>query len=307
MGEQAISGTIMRILLLGKNGQVGWELQRSLAPLGEVIALDRHGHNGLQGDMSKPEAVKQTILKLKPDIVVNASGYTAVDLAETEQDLAKQINFNAVQSIAEACMKIEALLVHYSTDYVFSGQGNSAFLESSEVDPINMYGKTKAQGEQAIVSSGCKYLIFRTSWVYAVEGKNFLKTMLNLAQQREELSIINDQIGAPTSAELIADVTAQAIREVTNENSKIGIYHLVAGGETSWFDYANYVFEQAKLSGVELRVKKVSPIPTTAYPTPAKRPYNSRLNNQKLQSTFQLILPEWKLGVQRTLTELLNK
>lgn len=307
MGEQAISGTIMRILLLGKNGQVGWELQRSLAPLGEVIALDRHGHNGLQGDMSKPEAVKQTILKLKPDIVVNASGYTAVDLAETEQDLAKQINFNAVQSIAEACMKIEALLVHYSTDYVFSGQGNSAFLESSEVDPINMYGKTKAQGEQAIVSSGCKYLIFRTSWVYAVKGKNFLKTMLNLAQQREELSIINDQIGAPTSAELIADVTAQAIREVTNENSKIGIYHLVAGGETSWFDYANYVFEQAKLAGVELRIKKVSPIPTTAYPTPAKRPYNSRLNNQKLQSTFQLILPEWKLGVQRTLTELLNK
>ncbi|SCC73015.1 dTDP-4-dehydrorhamnose reductase [Acinetobacter albensis] len=297
----------MRILLLGKNGQVGWELQRSLAPLGEVIALDRHGHNGLQGDMSKPEAVKQTILKLKPDIVVNASGYTAVDLAETEQDLAKQINFNAVQSIAEACMKIEALLVHYSTDYVFSGQGNSAFLESSEVDPINMYGKTKAQGEQAIVSSGCKYLIFRTSWVYAVKGKNFLKTMLNLAQQREELSIINDQIGAPTSAELIADVTAQAIREVTNENSKIGIYHLVAGGETSWFDYANYVFEQAKLAGVELRIKKVSPIPTTAYPTPAKRPYNSRLNNQKLQSTFQLILPEWKLGVQRTLTELLNK
>ena len=297
----------MKILLLGKNGQVGWELQRSLAPLGEVIALDRHGYNGLQGDMSQPEAIKQTILRLKPDIVVNASAYTAVDLAETEQDLAKQINFNAVQSIAEACLKIEALLVHYSTDYVFSGQGNAAFLESSEVDPINIYGKTKAQGEQAIVSSGCKYLIFRTSWVYAAKGKNFLKTMLNLAQQREELSIINDQIGAPTSAELIADITAQAIPEVIKENSKIGIYHLVASGETSWFDYANYVFEQAKLAGVELMVKKVSPIPTKAYPTPAKRPYNSRLDNQKLQSTFQLILPDWKLGVQRTLTELLNK
>lgn len=297
----------MKILLLGKNGQVGWELQRSLAPLGEVIALDRHGHNGLQGDMSQSEAVKQTILKLKPDIVVNASAYTAVDLAETEQDFAKQINFNAVQRIAEACLEVEALLVHYSTDYVFSGQGNSAFLESNEVDPINIYGKTKAQGEQAIVISGCKYLIFRTSWVYAAKGKNFLKTMLNLAQQREELSIINDQIGAPTSAELIADITALAISQTINENSKVGIYHLVASGETSWFDYANYVFEQAKLAGVELMVKKVSPIPTTAYPTPAKRPYNSRLDNQKLQSTFQLILPDWKLGVQRTLTELLKK
>lgn len=297
----------MKILLLGKNGQVGWELQRSLAPLGEVIALDRHGHNGLQGDMSQSEAVKQTILKLKPDIVVNASAYTAVDLAETEQDFAKQINFNAVQRIAEACLEVEALLVHYSTDYVFSGQGNSAFLESNEVDPINIYGKTKAQGEQAIVISGCKYLIFRTSWVYAAKGKNFLKTMLNLAQQREELSIINDQIGAPTSAELIADITALAISQTINENSKVGIYHLVASGETSWFDYANYVFEQAKLAGVELMVKKVTPIPTTAYPTPAKRPYNSRLDNQKLQSTFQLILPDWKLGVQRTLTELLKK
>ncbi|MEJ2900748.1 dTDP-4-dehydrorhamnose reductase [Acinetobacter sp. NS-4] len=297
----------MKILLLGKNGQVGWELQRSLTPLGEVIALDRHGYNGLQGDMSQPEAVKETILKLNPDIVVNASAYTAVDLAETEQDLAKQINFNAVQRIAEACLEVNALLVHYSTDYVFSGQGNSAFLESNEVDPINIYGKTKAQGEQAIVISGCKYLIFRTSWVYAAKGKNFLKTMLNLAQQREELSIIHDQIGAPTSAELIADITAQAIPQAINENSKVGIYHLVASGETSWFEYANYVFEQAKLAGVELMVKKVNPIPTTAYPTPAKRPCNSRLDNQKLQSTFQLILPDWKLGVQRTLTELLNK
>ena len=297
----------MKILLLGKNGQVGWELQRSLAPLGEVIALDRHGYNGLQGDMSQPEAIKQTILRLKPDIVVNASAYTAVDLAETEQDLAKQINFNAVQSIAEACLKIEALLVHYSTDYVFSGQGNAAFLESSEVDPINIYGKTKAQGEQAIVSSGCKYLIFRTSWVYAAKGKNFLKTMLNLAQQREELSIINDQIGAPTSAELIADITAQAIPEVIKENSKIGIYHLVASGETSWFEYAKYVFEQATNSGLDLAVKKVNPIPTTAYPTPAKRPHNSRLNNQKIQQTFHLVMPEWKVHVKRTVTELLLK
>ncbi|MDN5512250.1 MAG: dTDP-4-dehydrorhamnose reductase [Acinetobacter sp.] len=297
----------MKILLLGKNGQVGWELQRSLTPLGEVIALDRHGYNGLQGDMSQPEAVKETILKLNPDIVVNASAYTAVDLAETEQDLAQCVNFHTVQSVAEACLETGALLVHYSTDYVFNGQGQTAFLESHDVDPINVYGQTKAQGEQAIAASGCKYLIFRTSWVYAAKGKNFLKTMLNLAQQREELSIINDQIGAPTSAELIADITAQVIPQVMKDSSKSGIYHLVASGETSWFEYANYVFEQAKLAGVELMVKKVNPIPTTAYPTPAKRPCNSRLDNQKLQSTFQLILPDWKLGVQRTLTELLNK
>ncbi|CAB1217424.1 dTDP-4-dehydrorhamnose reductase [Acinetobacter bouvetii] len=297
----------MKIVLLGKNGQVGWELQRALAPLGEVIALDRHGYDGLQGDMSQPEAVKQTILNIKPDVVVNASAYTAVDLAETEQDLAKQINFDAVQKVAEACAEVDALLVHYSTDYVFNGQGNTAFVESSQIDPVNIYGKTKAQGEQAIACSGCKYLIFRTSWVYAAKGKNFLKTMLNLAQQREELSIIHDQIGAPTSAELIADVTAQAIPQVIHEKTKVGIYHLVASGETSWFNYANYVFEQAKLAGIELVVKKVNPIPTEAYPTPAKRPHNSRLDNQKLQSTFQLKLPDWKFGVQRTLTELLNK
>lgn len=297
----------MKILLLGKNGQVGWELQRALAPLGEVIALDRHGAQGLQGDMSQPDAVKETILKLQPDVVVNASAYTAVDLAETEQGLAQCINFHAVQSVAEACLETGALLVHYSTDYVFNGQGQTAFLESHEVDPINVYGQTKAQGEQAIAASGCKYLIFRTSWVYAAKGKNFLKTMLNLAQQREELSIIDDQIGAPTSAELIADITAQVIPHVMRDSSKSGIYHLVASGETSWFDYANYVFEQAKLSGAELAVAKVNPIPTEAYPTPASRPHNSRLNNQKLQSAFQLHLPDWQLGVQRTLMELLNQ
>lgn len=297
----------MKILLLGKNGQVGWQLQRALAPLGEVIALDRHGAQGLQGDMSQPDAVKETILKLQPDVVVNASAYTAVDLAEIEKGLAQCINFHAVQSVAEACLETGALLVHYSTDYVFNGQGKTAFLESHEVDPINVYGQTKAQGEQAIAASGCKYLIFRTSWVYAAKGKNFLKTMLNLAQQREELSIINDQIGAPTSAELIADITAQVIPQVMKDSSKSGIYHLVASGETSWFDYANYVFEQAKLSGAKLAVAKVNPIPTEAYPTPASRPHNSRLNNQKLQSAFQLHLPDWQLGVQRTLMELLNQ
>ncbi len=295
----------MKILLLCKNGQVGWELQRALAPLGELIALDRLGFDHLSGDMSDPEAVFNTVLKLQPDIVVNASAYTAVDLAETEKNLANVVNHLAVKKIAEACQQTKAILVHYSTDYVFSGQGDTAFLESDQVDPVNEYGRTKALGEQAIVESGCNYLIFRTSWIYATKGKNFLKTMLNLAQQREELSIISDQMGAPTSAELIADVTAQAIPQISTDHKKSGLYHLVASGETSWFGYANYIFEQAKVLGAELKISKINSIPTTAYPTPAHRPLNSRLCTQKLQQTFKLNLPNWKYGVRRTLTELL--
>jgi dTDP-4-dehydrorhamnose reductase len=297
----------MKILILGKNGQVGWELQRALAPLGELIALDRSGRDDLSGNMSDPEAVFNTVLKLQPDIVVNASAYTAVDLAETEKDLANIVNHLAVKKIAEACQRTQAILIHYSTDYVFSGQGNSAFSESDQIEPINEYGRTKALGEQAIVESGCDHLIFRTSWVYASKGKNFLKMMMNLAQQREELSIIADQIGAPTSAELIADVTAQAIPQIYRDHSKSGLYHLVASGETSWFGYANYIFEQAKRLGAELKISKVNSIPTTAYPTPANRPLNSRLSTQKLQHTFELKLPDWQDGVKRTLTELLIK
>lgn len=297
----------MKILLLGKNGQVGWELQRALAPLGEVIALDRSGMDDLSGDMSDSEAVFNTVLRLQPDIVVNASAYTAVDLADTEKDLANVVNHLAVKKLAEACSRTKAILVHYSTDYVFSGQGNAAFSELDRIDPINEYGRTKALGEQAIVESSCDHLIFRTSWVYATKGKNFLKTILNLAQQREELSIIADQIGAPTSAELIADVTAHAIAQIVLDRNKSGLYHLVASGETSWFGYANYIFEQAKSLGAELKISKVNSIPTTVYPTLASRPLNSRLSTQKLQHTFELKLPDWKDGVKRTLTELLIK
>ena len=297
----------MKILLLGKNGQVGWERQRALAPLGEVVALDRHGLNGLSGDMTQPSAIFDTIVALKPDVVVNASAYTAVDLAETEQDSADLVNHQTVKAIADACLQIKALFVHYSTDYVFDGAGETAFVETDAIAPLNVYGKTKALGEQAIVESGCQHLIFRTSWVYASKGKNFLKTMLNLAQQREELSIIDDQIGAPTSAELIADITAHAIPQVVADVSKAGVYHLVASGETSWFGYASYVFEQARSLGQALIVQKVNPIPTKAYPTPATRPHNSRLNNQKIQHVFKLCLPNWQDGVKRTIVELLNK
>lgn len=297
----------MKILLLGKNGQVGWELQRSLSPLGEIIALDRHGLNEWCGDLTQPEKIYQTILDISPDVVVNASAYTAVDLAEADTETANLVNHLAVGKIAEACLKVQAVFIHYSTDYVFNGHGHTAFHENDTVEPLNIYGQTKAWGEQSIVSSMSDYLIFRTSWVFAEKGKNFLKTMLNLAQQREVLSIIDDQIGAPTSADLIADVTAHALIQVLNDKSKSGIYHLVASGETSWFEYAKYVFEQAKNAGLDLVVKKVNPIPTTAYPTPAKRPHNSRLDNQKIQQTFHLVMPEWKVHVQRTVTELLLK
>ena len=297
----------MKILLLGKNGQVGWELQRSLAPLGEVISLDRNGLNQWCGDLSKPDQIYQTIVDIAPNVVVNASAYTAVDLAETEQDMANLINYVAVGKIAEACAQIKALLVHYSTDYVFDGEGVSVFNEADALKPLNIYGKTKALGEQAIQNAQCNYLIFRTSWVFAQKGKNFLKTMLTLSQQREELSIIDDQIGAPTSAELIADVSAHAIVQTLRDQTKIGIYHLVASGETSWFEYANYIFEQAKNLGVNLAIQQVNPIPTAAYPTPAKRPHNSRLNNQKIQHAFQIYLPDWKVHVQRTVIEVFHK
>ena len=297
----------MKILLLGKNGQVGWELQRSLAPLGEVISLDRNGLNQWCGDLSKPDQIYQTIVDIAPNVVVNASAYTAVDLAETEQDMANLINYVAVGKIAEACAQIKALLVHYSTDYVFDGEGVSVFNEADALKPLNIYGQTKALGEQAIQNAQCNYLIFRTSWVFAQKGKNFLKTMLTLSQQREELSIIDDQIGAPTSAELIADVSAHAIVQTLRDQTKIGIYHLVASGETSWFEYANYIFEQAKNLGVNLAIQQVNPIPTAAYPTPAKRPHNSRLNNQKIQHAFQIYLPDWKVHVQRTVVEVFHK
>ncbi|MFV5515922.1 dTDP-4-dehydrorhamnose reductase [Acinetobacter gerneri] len=297
----------MKIVLLGKNGQVGWELQRALAPLGQVIALDRNQIDGFSGDLSNPEKVYQSILDISPDVVINAAAFTAVDLAEKEQEQADLINHQAVKYIAKACHKINALFIHYSTDYVFNGQGDVAFHEMDKIDPLNIYGKTKALGEASIQQSECKYLIFRTSWVFAVKGKNFLKTMLNLAQQKEELSIINDQIGAPTSAELIADITAHTIPQVMRDDHKQGIYHLVASGTVSWYEYARYIFEQARLIGAEFPLKQVHPIATTAYPTPAKRPLNSRLENQKIQLTFNLYLPAWQQGVKRAIVELFDK
>ena len=297
----------MKILLLGKNGQVGWELQRSLAPLGELIALDRQTVDGSCGDLSDIDALRSTIRKVKPDVIVNAAAYTAVDKAEAEFDLADLVNGQASRVMAEEAASLDALLIHYSTDYVFSGQGATPWREADLVAPVNRYGASKLAGEQAIIASGCKYLIFRTSWVYAARGNNFAKTMLRLAREHEALNVIADQIGAPTGAELIADVTALALQKVRLNSELTGIYHLAASGEVSWHGYADYVINFARSQGELLTVKVVNPIDTTDYPTPARRPLNSRLNTQKLRDNFSLYLPDWQSGITRMLREVLNK
>lgn len=298
----------MKILLLGKNGQVGWELQRSLAPLGEVMALDRHSTH-FCGDLSQPDQLAKTVLDYRPDLIVNAAAHTAVDKAESEPELARRLNAEAPAALAKAAAQVGAWLVHYSTDYVFDGSGSHARQEGEGVGPLNVYGQTKYEGEKAVAASGCKYLIFRTSWVYAARGGNFAKTMLRLAQERERLTVISDQHGAPTGAELIADVSAHAMRCVMNTQniSLSGVYHLVASGETSWHGYASHVIEQAKRISPDLawNVTEVAPVPTTAFPTPAARPLNSRLCTNKLQQTFGLVLPPWRQGVDRMLAEIL--
>jgi dTDP-4-dehydrorhamnose reductase len=297
----------MKILLLGKNGQVGWELQRSLAPLGDLVALDRHPVDGLSGDLSDLDALRATIRKVKPDVIVNAAAYTAVDKAESETELADCVNGEASRVMAQEAVSLDAWLIHYSTDYVFSGEGSTPWQESDAVAPVNHYGASKLAGEQAITALGCKHLIFRTSWVYGARGNNFAKTMLRLAKDRESLSVIADQVGAPTGADLIADVTALAIQQVVHRPALSGIYHLAAAGEVSWHGYASLVISFAKNHGEELAVTAVNPIDTTAYPTPARRPLNSRLNTQKLRDNFSLHLPDWQSGVTRMLREVLNK
>lgn len=297
----------MKILLLGKDGQVGWELQRSLAPLGELVALGRHGADGLCGDLGNLEGLAQTVRQLRPDVIVNAAAHTAVDRAESEPDLAHALNALAPGVLAQEAKALDALLVHYSTDYVFDGSGTAPRVETDAVAPLSVYGRTKLEGEQRIQASGCQHLIFRTSWVYAARGGNFAKTMLRLARERESLTVIDDQWGAPTGAELIADVTAHAIRHVLRCPQDAGLYHLVAQGETTWNAYARYVLEQARQIQPTLAIKAqvVQPVPSSAFPTPAQRPHNSRLDTGKLQSTFSLQLPFWQQGVTRMLHEIL--
>ncbi|TNB94623.1 dTDP-4-dehydrorhamnose reductase [Pseudomonas jessenii] len=297
----------MKILLLGKNGQVGWELQRSLAPLGEVIALDRCSTGGLSGDLSNLDSLRATIRKVQPNIIVNAAAYTQVDKAESENELASLVNGLAIGVIAQEAKFLDSWLIHYSTDYVFDGQGTTPWSETDAVAPVNQYGVSKLAGEQAIRETGCKHLIFRTSWVYGARGNNFAKTMLRLARERDTLNVIADQFGAPTGADLIADVTALAMRQSFTRPQLSGLYHLAAAGEVSWHGYAKHIIDFANTQGEELCVRAVNPIESSAYPTPARRPLNSRLSTRKLRDTFSIHLPEWQSGVTRMLMEVLNK
>jgi len=300
----------MKILLLGKNGQVGWELQRSLAPLGEVTALDRYSTD-FCGDLGNLAGLRETVQRLRPQVIVNAAAHTAVDKAESEPELARLINATAPGVLAQEAHQLGAWLVHYSTDYVFDGSGSQPWVETDTPAPLSVYGHTKLEGEQLIAQHCPKHLIFRTSWVYAARGGNFAKTMLRLARERERLTVIDDQWGAPTGAELIADVTAHAIRQVQQRpvgpHDEAGIYHLAASGHASWNSYAKHVLAQAAQAqpAIELVAKEVAPVPTSAFPTPARRPHNSRLNTAKLQSTFGLRLPPWQQGVDRMLAEIL--
>ena len=298
----------MKILLLGKNGQVGWELQRSLQPLGEVIALDRNSEP-LCGDLLQPAQLAQTVRALAPDVIVNAAAYTAVDKAESDAQAARTINAESAGVLAREAKACGAWLVHFSTDYVFNGGGTTPWREDYATGPLSVYGQTKLEGEQLIAASGAKHLVLRTSWVYAARGGNFAKTMLRLAQEREKLAVIDDQWGAPTGAELLADVTAHALRTVLagGQDDASGIYHLVASGETTWNRYAQYVLAQAKLINPALNIvaREVQAVDTAAFPTPAKRPHNSRLDTHKLQQRFGVHLPSWQVGVQRMLQEIL--
>lgn len=293
----------MNILLLGKGGQVGWELQRALAPLGQVVA-----HDADTADFSQPDAVAALVQQVRPGVIVNAAAHTAVDKAQSEPELARLINAATPGAIAREAAALGALLVHYSTDYVFDGSGNAARDERATTGPLSVYGQTKLEGEQAIAHSGCRHLIFRTSWVYAARGGNFAKTMLRLAQQRETLSVIDDQIGAPTGAELLADITAHALRSVQSHPDLAGLYHLAAAGETSWHGYARHVIDYARQQGAPIKVAPdaVLPIPTSAYPLPAPRPLNSRLDTTRLQAAFGVVLPDWRCGVERMLDEILG-
>jgi dTDP-4-dehydrorhamnose reductase len=295
----------MKILLFGKNGQLGWELQRALAPLGELVALGSQGAPSLHADFAHPEALAATVRTLRPQVIVNAAAHTAVDRCESEPDRARALNATAPAVLAREAQALGAWLVHYSSDYVFDGSGSAPWTEEAPTGPLSVYGATKLEGEQAIRASGCRHLILRTSWVYAARGGNFAKTMLRLAKERDRLTVVDDQIGAPTGAELLADVSAHALRGALQRPEVSGTYHAAAGGETSWHGYAQHVIEFARAAGqpVTVAAAAIEAVPTSAFPTPARRPANSRLATAKLRDTFDLTLPPWQTGVERMLTE----
>jgi dTDP-4-dehydrorhamnose reductase len=274
----------VRILLTGRNGQVGWELERALAPLGEVIALDRS-----KLDLSDAPAIRRGVQDAKPDVIVNAAAYTAVDRAESEPALADAINRVAPRTLAEEARRGHALLVHYSTDYVFDGEKRTPYQEDDATRPINVYGRTKLDGERAIRASGCRHWILRTGWVYAARGNNFLRTMLRLAAERDELSVVADQTGSPTAAPELARATAALLREGSAENE---VFHLSAGGETTWHEFACEIF--ALTAKRNVRVQRIT---TDQYPTAAKRPRYSVLSNEKIRNAAGIVLPDWRVSL----------
>jgi len=280
-----------RILLTGANGQVGWELHRTLATLGQVVAMDSRAM-----DLADPDAIRRALAEVRPRLIVNPAAYTAVDQAEREPDLARKVNAEAPGILAEAAAKSGALLVHYSTDYVFGGGGISPWKENDPTAPVNVYGATKLAGEQAIIASGCHHLIFRTSWVYGARGTNFLLTMRRLVRERPELKIVDDQVGAPTWCRGLAEATAQVLAQLASplrgadRPEPWGVYHMTNAGETSWYGFAQAILDWEGLAAPP----RLLPIPSTDYPTPAHRPLNSRLDNGKLARVFGLRLPPWR-------------
>ena len=296
----------MKILLFGKNGQLGWELQRSLAPLGELVALGSHGES-LPCDFNAPDRLADTVRQVRPDVIVNAAAYTAVDRAEADCETAHRVNALAPGVLAQAAQACGAWMVHFSTDYVFDGSGRTPWREGDPTGPLNVYGATKLEGEERVMQACARHLVLRTSWVYAARGGNFARTMLRLAQERERLSVVDDQFGAPTGAPLLADVTAHALLAARDHPTRAGVYHVAASGETTWHAYARHVLACAQAQGLALRVTpdRVDAVPTSAFPTPARRPANSRLDTRALTSAFGLVLPDWRMGVDRMLADIL--
>ena len=298
----------MKILLLGANGQVGWELRRSLAPLGEIRAYDRH-----TGNLQKLDDLSRLIRDFSPEAIVNAAAYTSVDKAESELDEAFLINSKAVEFLAKEAKLLNAWFIHYSTDYVFDGLKSGAYIETDTPNPQSVYGQTKYDGEESIKESKVKHLIFRTAWVYSKRGNNFIKTMIQLAKKQDELKVVNDQIGAPTGAELIADVTALCLYQITQYKNSAhnlsGTYHLTPTGETSWHGFAQFIITEALGLGVKFRTsfENVQAISTSEYPLPAKRPSNSLLDTKKICNTFNVYMPPWQTHVERLFKELYSQ
>lgn len=296
----------MRILLFGSTGQVGWELQRSLAPLGEVVTPGSAGANGLAGDFRDPEGVARCVRTVRPAMVVNAAAYTQVDRAESEPELAAQVNAITPGVIAAAAHEVGAWMVQYSTDYVFDGSGTRPWRETDPTGPLGVYGRTKLTGEERVAAANPRHLILRSSWIYGAHGDNFARAILRLADDRDSLSVVDDQFGAPTGADLLADVTAHALRAVLAGSGRAGVYHVASAGETSWYGYACFLLAQARACGMRLKAgpEQILPIPSAAFRSAARRPHNSRLDTSRFRSEFGLASPPWEQGVARMLQEI---